>query len=409
MNNKHEEKTESYSSVHNSSITDIGAKFDADYALGSQHSLRMGVRSVIHSFLPSASVTKGSVDYQNTSSSNRINSLENNLYIEDDWRIGQSITLNAGVRASSFTTQKTTYFNAEPRLSGKVMLAPELALKASYSRMNQYTHLLSATGVGLPTDLWIPSTKNIRPQRSDQYALGLAKDFSEDKLTLSVEGYYKKMSHMVSYKEGATYLDLDYADNDISKNDNGRLNWEDNITVGKGKSYGVEMLLQRKSGKLSGWIGYTLSWTKFQFDDINEGKEYYPKQDRRHDLSLVGIYEVSPKIKLSFSWVYSSRASMIIPVAVYDLNKHIPSETVPSTQNGVEYSPKGTFRAEAYHRLDIAAQFIKKKKYGERTWEIGFYNAYNHINPFYYGESKNNTLVKYGFPVIPSVSYSYKF
>ncbi len=411
-------KTTNYSSIHNSSITDVGAKFDVDYTLGTQHFLRMGVRSVMHHFVPSALVTKGSSDYQNSSKSDRINSFENNLFIEDDWHINEKLALNAGLRASTYTTQGKTYMNAEPRISGKVMLVPELALKASYARMNQYTHLLSSTGIGLPTDLWIPSTKKISPQRSDQYALGLAKDLLDDKLTLSVEGYYKKMSHMVTYKDNATFLELDNSDTEGNANNQKRLDWENSITSGNGKSYGVEMLLQRKTGRLSGWIGYTLSWAKFQFADLNQGKEFYPKQDRRHDLSLVGIYEVSPKIKLSFSWVYSSGAPIILPVSNYDFQKHDPSAIGISTQQIQEYSKKNDFRTEAYHRLDIAAQFIKKKKYGERTWEIGFYNTYNRINPFYYDRSSNSgpnfgkqpqKLSKFGFPIIPSISYSYKF
>ncbi|MGB4774350.1 MAG: TonB-dependent receptor, partial [Daejeonella sp.] len=320
-------KDEFYRLSYSSAITDIGVKFDLDYTLGTQHYMRIGARSVLHNFIPTALVTKGSAEYQNSSRKNPVNSFENNIFVEDNWHIGENIALNAGVRASSFTTQRKTYLNAEPRFSAKAMLAPELALKAAYSRMNQYIHLLSNPGLGLPTDLWIPSTKKIVPQRSDQFTLGLARDISEKELTLSVEAYYKKMYHIVGYKPGASFLDEYEIGEEIAEEDFSTaepITWEDNITAGNGKSYGAEFLLQRKNGKLSGWLGYTLSWTKFKFNELNNGEEFYPQQDRRHNLSLVSIYQVSPKIKLSISWVYSSGAPLDVPLATYRVKTEGP-------------------------------------------------------------------------------------
>ncbi len=409
---------------YTSSITDMGAKFDVDYALGTQHYFRVGARTVWHNFIPSAVVTEGSAANQNVSKKNPFNSFENNLFMEDDWHISEFLALNAGLRSSSFTAQGKTYINAEPRLSAKAMLAPDLALKTSYSRMNQYMHLLSNTGVGLPTDLWIPATKKISPQRADQFAIGLDQDFSEKKLTLSIEGYYKKMYHIIAYKPGASFLGKYNPGDEIDQEDFSTtepISWEDNITIGNGRSYGAEFLLQKKSGKFSGWFGYTLAWVKFKFNELNDGKEFYPQQDHRHNVSLVGIYQASPKMKLSFSWTYSSGAPLNIPFSNYTIQTQGPVPSYGNNTEVTEYSQNGVFRTDPFHRLDIGAQFTKQKKHGERTWEIGVYNVYNHINPFiYYPNSKDftisndgatsiNTLNKAGLPIVPSVSYSYKF
>jgi len=410
--------------LYSSGITDFGGKFDVDYSIGTDHFIRAGIRSITHMFKPNVTSYLGT--NANPSIEQKYNAWENNLYVEDDWKISAPLNVNAGLRASSFATGGLIYWNVEPRLSTKLALGNNLALKASYARMNQYIHLLSNTGIGLPTDLWVPSTQTVKPQRSDQIALGLAKDLPESNFTVSLEGYYKKMSNIISYLPGASFVDVSTSE---KKNNNTQINpWENNIAAGQGKSYGAELLIQRKAGKLSGWLGYTLSWIRYQFDQINLGQEFAPLQDRRHDISLVGIYQPSPKIKLSLTWVYSSGAPGQVGRAQYSIQQ-IDGRLVPyninntygdTQNNAVDYGTRGSYTAEAYHRLDFGAQFIKKKTRGERIWELGVYNIYNRLNPFFYfpkDVSPNNQTTTTDrrlyktviFPVIPSITYTRKF
>jgi hypothetical protein len=321
--------------------------------------------------------------------------------------------INAGLRNSFFTTKTKTYFRPEPRFSVAFKLAKDFALKASYADMNQYVHLLSNTGLGLPTDLWVPTTDKIAPQKSRQIALGLSKDMEQPGLTFTLEGYYKRLDNIISYKEGSSFIDLD------GQNAN-EINWENNVTKGRGWSYGSEMLLQKKQGRLSGWIGYTLSWSQWKFPQLNSGKTFFPRYDRRHDISVVGIYELKKGITLSATWVYGTGNALTLPQANFSVFRDEFLGTNPKGTAATDYGTKNEFRAEAFHRLDIAIQFQKKKKRYERTWELGLYNAYNRKNPFFYGldytEDKarpgkyRNVLTRYSlFPILPSVSYHFKF
>ena len=290
-------------------------------------------------------------------------------------------------------------------------------MKASFAQMNQYVHMLSNTGLGLPTDLWVPTTDKIAPQQSSQVAFGFAKDLEKPGLALTLEGYYKNMNNIISYKEGSSFISLD------GENAN-ELNWEDNVTAGKGWSYGAEFMVQKKTGRLSGWVGYTLSWTQWKFPELNFGETFYPRYDRRHDLSVVGIYEISKRITLSGTWVYGTGNALTLPVSRYTTfrNPYVPdawNNNWSSGSNTTEYGKKNSFRAEAYHRMDVAIQFHKKKKRHERTWEFGLYNAYNRKNPFFYdirnkyredSGQKINVLTRVSlFPVLPSFSYNFKF
>ena len=286
--------------------------------------------------------------------------------------------------------------------------------------MNQFIHLLSNTGIGLPTDLWIPSSPKISPQRSQQIAIGLAKDIHKYDLTFSLEGYYKKMSQIINYKEGASFLEIE-----SSNNNNKDYAWEDQITRGKGWSYGLEALIQRHVGKFTGWIGYTLSWTQLQFDELNDGKKFYARYDRRHDISVVGMYKISEGVSLSATWVYGTGNAVTLPVSTYFTPPFEPSSTSRFVNGGFnnfnnrqEFTEKNAYRMAAYHRLDIALQFHKKMRWGERTWELSVYNAYNRKNPFFYyvgtiadsqGNQANTLKQITLFPLIPSISYNFKF
>lgn len=396
-----------------SGIRDFSLKSDFSYFPNPEHHIRYGVLATQHRFRPSAFTVKTNISNESISNITKIDVFESGLYIEDEARLGQHFRLNPGLRLTGFITSKKSYFAAEPRLNSSFILDDLRSIKASFAMMNQYIHLLSNTGLGLPTDLWVPSSNIIKPQRSQQIALGYAQDIPSYNLTFSVEGYYKWMKNIIGYREGASFLIFD---DPASANNHA---WEDNVTSGKGWSTGIELLLQRKTGRLSGWIGYTLSWTKQQFDELNYGKEFYAGYDRRHDVSIVGIYEISKRITLSGTWVFSSGNATTLPTSTYS---PVPagwgSDHMPWYNSVSDYGEKNSFRMPSYHRLDLSVQFHKKIKKGLRTFEIGLYNAYNRRNPFYYfleGESdmagnQKNVLKQISlFPVIPSITYSIKF
>lgn len=410
------EGSDFYKMQYYSGVRDYGLKYDLDYHPQSKHYIRMGAQVTYHTFTPNAFTVKNSyVPDNNISKKTKTIGVESALYLEDDWKVLPVLKMNIGARFTNLAVQSKNYFNVEPRLTVAYNLKRDLALKASYAVMNQYIQLISNTGVGLPTDLWVPSTKRLKPQNSKQVALGIAKDFNKQELALTVEGYYKTMDHILGFKEGASFLDVG-----ITNNTN--ISWENNVTQGHGWSYGGEIFLQRKKGKFTGWIGYTLSWTQLQFDSLNFGKKFYAKYDRRHDFSLVGIYNVRKAVEgkngitLSATWVYGTGNAITLPMARYEAPKpYNPNVGTYVYGNPVtEYTEKNAFRMAAFHRLDFSIQITKKKKRFERTWEISVYNIYNRKNPyFYYLETNQSgtTVLKQVslFPIIPSISYNFKF
>jgi outer membrane receptor for ferrienterochelin and colicin len=415
LQNLYEEKYDDaiYRSTYNSSIRDFSLKYDLDYFLNENHTFKFGVKATSHRFIPDAYVLEDTDASVNERIVTKYDSFESNLYAEDEWHINNKLGANLGLRASNFNTDGTSYAYIEPRVSFRYLLNQTTAIKASYSLMHQYLHLLSSTGVGFPTDLWIPSTQKTRPERAVQYALGFSKELPQKSLQFTVEAYYKKLDHIISYTEGASFFDIGLPTDATNK-----INYEDNITYGQGESKGLELFLQKKTGKINGWIGYTLSETTNQFDALNNGERFYPRQDRRHDFSIVMLYQASKKIKLNASFVYSTGNPVTLPQSTYSASTNYSvrgnNYGYTSAFGVTDYGKRGSFRAEAYHRADLGIQFYKKKKRVERTFEIGIYNVYNRLNPFFYDidtdDNNQNRLYKYAlFPVVPSVSWSYKF
>jgi hypothetical protein len=281
---------------------------------------------------------------------------------------------------------------------------------------------LSNSGISLPTDLWIPATAGLLPMRSEQTAIGLAKDFDKG-FSVTWEAYYKDMKDVVQYREGASFL----LEDDIFSSSavGGGRNWEQQITRGNAWSYGTELFLQKKVGPFTGWIGYTLSWTQMKFPELNGGKPFYARYDRRHDISIVGSYKIKKNVNFAFTWVYGTGNAVTLAQGYIPGNNHqmsaYPIQWNPQLQsynNFIDFGTRNNFRMEAYHRLDLGLQFQKQKRNGVQTWEISVYNAYNQANPFfYYGGYQENTrgetyqvLKKVTlFPVLPSVSWSFKF
>lgn len=431
-------KLNEYTEQYNSRIRDFGLKIDFDYLSNQTHSIKFGLVGTQHQFSPSSIVVKNDNLGQFRRDVERIDATETGIYAEDTYSPFDKLKIYAGVRISTFTTPKINYFNPESRLALAYSAQNNLAFKASFATMNQYIHLLSNSGAVLTTDLWVPSTDKLPAQRSRQYAMGLAKDFDDKNLALTIEGYYKEMDNIIAYKEGASSLIKDGPEGLAQQKDKG-ISWDDQVTSGKGKSYGAEFLLQRKVGRFTGWVGYTLSWTKHQFNELNFGKEFWAKNDRRHDISVVGLYHLSSRITLSGTWVYDTENALTVPTAAFSGNFHNPGISpfgIPYSEGGncmynyfqeyPNFGERNNFRAEAFHRLDMSIQLRKTmKKRHERTWEFSIYNLYNRKNPYYYysftntqsNDLKNpqnstttSSLTRYSLlGIIPAVSYNFKF
>ncbi|MFT4031468.1 MAG: TonB-dependent receptor [Siphonobacter sp.] len=405
-----------YHLVNHSGIRDAGLKSDLVYQLSQQHTLKAGLALTARQFRPSTSTIASELtSTSNTTPADTItlNSTEAAVYVEDTYRPVEHLQVNAGLRLSVYQSGSAHYAHLEPRLAIAYSLPNHWAMKASFSAMTQYVHLLSSSGIGLPTDIWVPATQQTAPQQAQQVAIGLAKDFKTG-LAMTLEGFYKHMTHQIAYQEGASSL-------------SGSVNYEDQITYGQGWSYGTELLLQKKTGRLTGWVGYTLSFTPQQFEELNSGETFWARYDRRHDLSVVGIYHLNSKITLSSSFVYGSGQAMTLPSGQYWIQgsssvSSLGSKAYYTGRVFNEYDQRNGFRAAAYQRVDVGIQFHKVKGSRERTWEVSLYNATNHQNPFFYYLDTKTTTSAEGvkssvnqlkqvtlFPILPSVTYSCKF
>lgn len=419
-----------FSLVYSSGVQDWSLKYDIDYKPNPRHSIKAGALFTRHLFTPSAIAFVDDFTSTDTTSKDQIVSWENALYVEDDIKIGQRLHILPGLRLTHFVPGNSHYVNLEPRFSANYKLTENFSAKLSYALMNQYIHLLTNTGVGLPTDLWVPATRQLRPQRSQQLAVGLAYDLPKQNLLFTLESYYKRMNHIIAYKEGSSFLDAGGQSNP----DNGLFNWEEVVTSGQGTSYGTEFFVQKKKGAFTGWIGYTLSWTQLQFDELNDGKPFWARYDRRHDVSVVTTYQIREEtadkngIRLAATWVYGTGNAITLPIAEQYAPIHNPGQRDDTFMDffnlnyASQYTGRNQFRMAPYHRLDIGLQLTKKMRWFTRTLEFSLYNAYNRKNPYFYfignaggssflpGTGTQRTLKQVTlFPVIPSFSYNIKF
>ncbi|MFY0601065.1 MAG: TonB-dependent receptor [Cyclobacteriaceae bacterium] len=390
-----------------SGIDDFAAKIDFDYLPSPQHNIKMGASSIHHTFNPGVFGIDSNVEGENDTiiGGNRTQAIEFLTYVEDDFSITNDFRINAGLHYSGFQVGGKYYHSLQPRFSARYLMSKDLSIKASFATMTQYIHLLTNGGLGLPTDLWVPATKRVSPQQSWQVALGTARTFNG--YEMSIETYYKEMSGLIEYQEGASYFNLGS-------------DWQDKITKGSGESYGAEFLLQKKTGKLSGWVGYTLSWTNRTFDDLNFGEKFPYKYDRRHDISIVSVYEVSENFSISGTWVFGTGNAVTIPESNYTY--HEEYNQYPSNHGGFSqhwekvenFGSRNDYRMRSYHRLDFGMTWEKEKKWGHRTWSIGVYNLYNRKNPFFIDTTTdsggNEKFVQFSlFPAIPYVRYGFVF
>lgn len=388
---------------YDSGIDDFAGKIDIDYIPNPNHYIKFGISDIYHTFTPGINAfqltDENAPTIDTTFGANQVFAHEFAAYIENDMRIGARLKMNVGINYSGLIGQRKNYFNLQPRIAGRFLLSDDLSIKASYTQMAQYIHLLTNASIGLPTDLWVPSTDSVSPENSEQFALGIAKTFKK-KYEVSIEAYYKTMQNLIEYKEGASFFSVDK-------------NWDQQIEIGNGNAYGFEFFIQKKEGKTTGWIGYTLSWTNRTFDNLNFGEPYPYRYDRRHDLSIVLTHKVSDNFDFGATWVYGTGNAVTLSTVSYIATPY-------SNYGNSEYLPKvsyfnnrNDFRMPSYHRLDFGANFHKEKKYGKRTFSVGAYNAYSRRNPFfiYFEQTSQETKLKQIslFPIIPFVAYNYKF
>ncbi|MDY0160839.1 MAG: TonB-dependent receptor plug domain-containing protein [Bacteroidales bacterium] len=394
-----------------SAINDASAKLDFEYYAHPIVNLNFGGSFIYHNFTP------GLASYNQSDNSNyhldtvfgdyNLHSFEYSAYLSNEFNFRNKIFANIGGRLSIYQVQSKNYLSLEPRILLSVPVSSSFIIKSSYATMQQNVHLLTNSGIGIPTDLWMPSTERVSPSRSEQFALGFTGNILDEKFELSIEGFYKNMNNLIAYKEGANTV-------------NATSDWQDKVeTDGIGKSYGFEFLFQKKAGNTTGWIGYTLSKTTRQFANINNGKPFPYKYDRTHDLSIVLSHKINENIEVSATWVYGTGNAFTIPTGIYEIvdepDYWSENETGKFDYNSQAYvyDEINNYRMRAYHRLDIGANFKKKTKWGERTWNVSIYNLYNRQNPYYYyfEQSETEIILKQQslFPIIPSVSYSFKF
>ncbi len=366
-----------------SGIRDYSAKIDFDYLPSPNHYLRFGANLTAHSFYPGIDVLFQEISsgepIDTTFGGNKLYRPELRMYLEDDFNLSDKIKVNIGGHFSLFQTESKHYWSAEPRLSARFLVDDNLSFKAAYSHMTQYMHLLRTASVAMPTDLWLPVSDAIKPMRAQQAALGIEYEFANG-FSLSLEGYYKIFKDILSYKESAGYFDFSS-------------NWEDKLTSGNGVSQGIEILLHKKTGDLSGWMGYTYSKSVNQFDELNNGNEFPADFDRTHDLSIYALYKISNRVDLSGTWTFGTGNPITLPETKY-YAPDLPTAEKPFNSNYNQFiSERNGYRMPNFHRLDVGVNFKKETNYGSRMWSFGVMNTYGRQNPFflYFSDTETET------------------
>lgn len=396
--------------IHSSLLTginDLSLKMDFSYNYNPHLSFRFGANSIYHRFIPNDEVFKlsgTSINSINQTYDSKLTAFENSVYIENEFKISR-LSSNIGVRYTSYYTEQELYHYLEPRAILNFVLREDISLKYSFSESNQFVHLLSYSGSGMPSDYWMPSNANVKPQNSIQNTFGIAKTFKNGIYELSIETYHKTLENLIDFKPGASLLgNLDAWENVIEQD-------------GIGQNYGVELFLQKIKGRTTGWIGATISKAERQFEQINYGEVYPYVYDRLLDFSIVINHRITENISLSATWTYGSGYPITLATEIFNIND----------EEIFIYGDKNSFRMRDYHRLDISANFTKKTTWGERNWTISVFNVYNRQNPYYYyyeyelvpvqGFHPGNPYT-YGdlklrqrslFGIFPSIAYSFKF
>jgi len=405
-------KSDGNETNYNSHIKDLNLKQDFTFYPNANNTIRFGFNSIHHTITPTKAEGTNIV-----SSQKGRKGLENAVYVSNSWKASDKIFIDYGLRFSfynilggdTYTIYQNnqpiesielakgkigkTYYNWEPRFSMNYKLNNTTNFKIGYARNTQNLHLMSNSTGGSPTDQWIGNSYNIRPEIADQASLGFSKNFDNNNYELNAETYYKLMQHQIDYRDGADINTVP----DI----------ESELLYGKGRAYGMEILLKKKNGKLTGWVGYTLSKTERKINGINNGEWYNAKQDRTHDLSVVGIYNLTKRWTLSGTFIYTTGNAVTFPTGKYVVN----GMTI------YQYSNRNADRMPATHRLDISATYEKvSKRRFQASWSLGLYNVYGRQNPFSMTFLENQTnpakidaVQTSLFRWVPSITYNFKF
>lgn len=395
----------SYYALLYTGIKDVNAKTDFTYTPSPQHKIKAGATFTYHTLYPAAVSAKiprrGNRLNINKDSINKRYSDELAFYSNDEWNVSEKVGVNYGVRIPFFVTPRKTYSFVEPRITAKLSINPTTSVKGSYTMMNQFVHLIPNSTASLPTDIWLSSSPLIKPQRSTQYALGLFKNFDNNGIEASIEAYYKTMDNQVLFKEGTQIV--------MSTN------LDSVLTFGKGKSYGVELFVKKNVGKFTGWASYTCSKTTQLFAELNRGIEFPSSFDRRHNFSLTGTYEFNRRWTFSADFVFYTGRAFTLPAGRIS----VPVNASLYDGSYYDFTGRNNARLRSYHRLDISASYKKRRKFFgmpyDSEWVFGIYNLYSRLNPYFVylttnpdtkrPEAKQVSLL----PIIPSVSYNFKF
>ena len=398
-------------------IKDFDIKEDLEYYISSGNKLNFGFDVTDHTISPGNISASQSSNFNSLSIQNR-HALESALYVNHDLAVSDKLNLNYGLRAELFTVlgpgtfytydssgnavdsskygsgqTVINYFNLQPRFSASYKLTDNSSVKASYARTTQNLHLLSNSTSSNPTDVWIPSSNNVKPEIGDQVSLGYYRNLKENNYELSAEVYYRFMQNQIDYKNGAQLI--------------ANTNVESQLVYGHGRAYGIELYARKKVGRLTGWISYTLSRTERQFSAVNNDNWYPATQDRTHDLSVVAIYKLNKKWTLSSDFVYYTGNATTWPSGKYQVDGQI----------AFVYTERNGYRMPPYNRLDFSATLQgRKTKKTDSYWIFSCYNVYGRENPYSIsfqqdpGDPSKTQAVQYAlFRWVPSISYNFKF
>jgi carboxypeptidase-like protein/TonB-dependent receptor-like protein len=400
-----------------SGIEDYHIKQDFTYFANTNNKIKFGMDVIYHTFKPGELISEGDLQTDNIIIDKKY-AFESGLYLSNEQKIGSTIVLDYGVRLSMFNEVGPglvyqydengdiideesyekgdvieTYVIPEPRFSMSYMLNETSSLKASFQRNAQYVHLLSASTSDNPTDVWVPSSSLIKPEKANQYSVGYFRNFLNNTFESSIEVYYKNMTDLVDYKDGANVLLNEHVEADL--------------VFGIGRSYGIELMFKKRLGKFTGWVGYTLSKTEHKFDAINDGSWFSARQDRTNDISIVGMYELSDKLSVSATWIYYTGDAVTMPSGQYLIDGNV----VPL------YTERNGYRMPDYHRLDLSLTLKgKQTKKFQSSWNFSLYNAYARENAYSISFAESETMpgvmesTQFSlFSIIPSVTWNFKF
>ncbi len=388
-----------YSSGYNSDIYDVILKTDFDYSISNKHRMMFGAGNTFHTFNPGKTIynmydqeLKTKID--TTFSNGILQANELYLYAEDEFQATQKLSFNVGLRLSGLISERDRSFNTEPRVSLNYSVLPNFCIKGGYSKMVQYMHLLSRSGLTMPTDIWVPALKGLKPLKSDQINAGIAFDVAK-KILISAEIYNKSLVNTTDFRNGSSLL------TDLSP-------WYEKTTQGKGSSKGIEISIEKQRGRLTGSINYTRSTADRTYADLNNGESFPFKYDRLNDFNISGNFQISKKWDISAMWVYGTGYPVTIPIERYLTLLGFQG----TERREIFYYPSlNNVRLPDYHRLDLAFHHKKQTRWGERIISIDIFNAYDYRNPVnvYYDLGIGEFLYNYFLPLIPSVTYTMKF